>query len=99
MTPLLLLLLAPAAAAAAPVGLMAAAPAADVAATVSWTTQSHWDHFAERMVGSGHIGLNSRADYREHLTLAARELGVRYVRGHGMFGEWRRLSPACCLPA
>ena len=51
-----------------------------------------FDHFATRMVGSGHIGLNVRADYRDHLALAAKEMGAKYVRGHGLFNNDMHIS-------
>jgi len=46
-----------------------------------------FSHFFETSVGSGHISLSSRADYREHLAMAARDCGFKYVRGHGLLDD------------
>jgi xylan 1,4-beta-xylosidase len=71
-------------------------PAGSVQISVDMAqTASHsWDHFAERMVGTSHIAMNERADWREHLTMVARDLGARYVRGHGMFDNDMHVSYA-----
>ena len=39
---------------------------------VDLATTSTWDHYAERMVGTSHIAMNARADWREHLTMVAK---------------------------
>lgn len=54
-------------------------------------------HYWEMCVGSCHAYTALRADYREQLKTAHDELGFKYVRFHGLFGEWmsvvRPLSP------
>jgi hypothetical protein len=44
-------------------------------------------HFFEESVGSGHMSLTLRADWRAHMAMAARDLGVRHVRGHGLLDD------------
>lgn len=39
------------------------------------------------MVGSGHMALSLREDYRNHLRMLRRDLGAKYVRGHGLFNN------------
>lgn len=43
----------------------------------------HFSHFFETSVGSGHMSLTLREDWRQHLRMAARDLGVKHIRGHG----------------
>lgn len=38
-------------------------------------------------VGSGHLGLGNRFDYRQTLQNAARDIGFKYVRGHGVLDD------------
>ncbi|MEO8552500.1 MAG: glycosyl hydrolase [Kofleriaceae bacterium] len=45
------------------------------------------DHIWETMVGSGHATLGLRADWQRQLARARRELGVRYVRCHGILSD------------
>lgn len=42
-----------------------------------------WNH----TVGSGHAALALRADWREQMTQTRKDLGVRYVRFHGILGD------------
>jgi len=44
-------------------------------------------HAWEHTVGSGRAMLGLRADWREHLLLAHRELGFRHVRFHGLLDD------------
>ena len=43
----------------------------------------NFSHFFETSVGSGHMSLTLREDWRQHLRMAARDLGVKHIRGHG----------------
>ncbi|MEP6861418.1 MAG: glycosyl hydrolase [Deltaproteobacteria bacterium] len=45
------------------------------------------DHVWETMVGSGHATLALRADWQRQLARCRRELGVRYVRCHGILSD------------
>lgn len=45
------------------------------------------DHFWSRCVGAGRASEGLRAGWLEHLALARRELGVEYVRFHGLFHD------------
>jgi len=38
-------------------------------------------------VGSGHASLSLRSDYREHMRNAARDIGFKYVRFHGILDD------------
>ena len=49
--------------------------------------QRPWSHFYSEGVSAGHIGLASRADYRQHLAMAAEKCGFKYVRGHGLLDD------------
>jgi hypothetical protein len=44
-------------------------------------------HFFEQSVGSGHMSLTLRADWRSHVAMAAKDLGVRHIRGHGLLDD------------
>ena len=44
-------------------------------------------HFFEESVGSGHMSLTLREDWRGHLRMARRDLGVRRIRGHGLLDD------------
>eukprot|EP00039_Didymoeca_costata_P003397 m.67388 g.67388 ORF g.67388 m.67388 type:complete len:661 (+) comp11885_c0_seq2:62-2044(+) len=46
-----------------------------------------FSHFFETSVGSGHMSLTLRQDWREHLTMAQRDLGVKHIRGHGLLDD------------
>jgi hypothetical protein len=89
----LLLALLPTVLAAASTGRHAVA-AASVGVSVNLSASSRWDHYGERMVGTSHIAMNARADWREHLTMVAKDLGAKYVRGHGMFDNDMHVSYA-----
>ena len=58
------------------------------------STTSPFTHFFEESVGSGHMALTARADWREHMTMAARDLGVKHVRGHGLLDDDMSVSKA-----
>jgi xylan 1,4-beta-xylosidase len=45
------------------------------------------EHRWERCWGSGHALLALRADYREHLARAVKDLGLQRVRFHGLFDD------------
>lgn len=57
-----------------------------------------WQGWRE-CVGSGHLGLAERADWREHLTMAADIIGFKYLRGHGILDNdvmvWGGQQVAC----
>jgi hypothetical protein len=76
------------------VALPAQAGSVQVTVDMSPPAASPWDHFAERMVGTSHIAMNARADWREHLAMVTREVSARYVRGHGMFDNDMHVSCA-----
>jgi xylan 1,4-beta-xylosidase len=45
-------------------------------------------NFAElQCVGSGHGALALRADYREHLARVQRDIGFKFIRGHGILDD------------
>lgn len=44
-------------------------------------------HFFETSVGSGHMSLTLREDFRTHLRMAAADLGVKHIRGHGLLDD------------
>ena len=39
-----------------------------------------FSHFFETSVGSGHMSLTLREDWRNHIRMAARDLGVKHIR-------------------
>jgi xylan 1,4-beta-xylosidase len=47
----------------------------------------HLPHVWERLIGSDHAPMALRADYREQLVRCHRELGIKSVRFHGIFGD------------
>ena len=70
----------------------AAAAAASNAATVTVDLPGSgagtaFPHFWERCVGSGHLALGTRADWRQHLRRAVDELGFQAIRAHGVFDD------------
>ena len=44
-------------------------------------------HFWEKGVGSGHAGLTTRVDWRDHMKMAHDELGFTFVRYHAVFND------------
>lgn len=46
-----------------------------------------WKHYWKECVGSGHALLALREDYRAHLEMARRDLGVKFVRFHGIYDD------------
>ena len=68
--------------------------AADLAATVDLTAATvPFVHNWKKCVGSGHMLLGTRADWREHLKLARDELGFVGVRGHGLLDDDMSVVP------
>lgn len=67
----------------------AAAEPAPVSAMVDLSPSSvtPFPHFWKRCVGSGHMLLGTRSDWRQHLTLANSELGFTGIRGHGLLDD------------
>jgi xylan 1,4-beta-xylosidase len=53
-----------------------------------------FSHFFETSVGSGHMSLTLREDWRQHLRMAARDLGVKHIRGHGLLDDDMSVSYA-----
>eukprot|EP01052_Picozoa_sp_SAG31_P018201 SAG31_NODE_1279_length_9036_cov_1.858454_8_plen_107_part_00 len=53
---------------------------------VAQLTTSFPHHF-ERCVGSGHGALTLRADWRQHVAMAHRDLGIQRVRFHGILDD------------
>jgi xylan 1,4-beta-xylosidase len=49
----------------------------------------------QECVGSGHAALWSRADWREHVAIVSREIGFRYIRGHGILDNSVMFYDAC----
>ena len=49
----------------------------------------------QECVGSGHAALWSRADWREHLAIVSREIGFRFIRGHGILDNSVMFYDAC----
>ncbi len=65
-----------------------AAHAAVLNATVDLTAPpAPFAHNWEECVGSGHMLLGTRADWRTHLKLAHDELGMKRIRGHGLLDD------------
>jgi xylan 1,4-beta-xylosidase len=61
---------------------------ADLAVTVDLTAPTvPFVHNWKECVGSGHMLLGTRADWRAHLKLARDELGFKRIRGHGLFDD------------
>ena len=50
-------------------------------------------HNWKKCVGSGHMLLGTRADWRAHLKLARDELGIEGIRGHGLFDDDMSVVP------
>ena len=53
-----------------------------------------FSHFFENAVGSGHMSLTAREDWRTHIRMAARDLGVKHIRGHGLLDDDMSVSYA-----
>lgn len=54
----------------------------------------NFSHFFETSVGSGHMSLTLREDWRQHIRMAARDLGVKHIRGHGLLDDDMSVSYA-----
>ena len=50
-------------------------------------------HPWKKIVGSGHMLLGTRADWRAHLKLARDELGFLGIRGHGLLDDDMSVLP------
>eukprot|EP00051_Salpingoeca_urceolata_P030108 m.8131 g.8131 ORF g.8131 m.8131 type:complete len:562 (+) comp3142_c0_seq2:333-2018(+) len=50
-------------------------------------------HYWKKCVGSGHMLLGTRADWREHLKQAHDDLGFEAIRGHGIFDDDMSVLP------
>ena len=48
---------------------------------------SPFPHYWERCVGSGHGALTMREDWRQHVAMAHRDLGIQRVRFHGILDD------------
>ena len=48
---------------------------------------SAFPHYFERCVGSGHGALTLREDWRHHIAMARRDLGIERVRFHGILDD------------
>ena len=55
--------------------------------TVGSKPSERFSHFFETSVGSGHMSLTLREDWRNHIRMAARDLGVKHIRGHGLLDD------------
>ena len=64
-----------------------AAATSSFAASVNLSSTEPFTHNWEKCVGSGHMLLGTRADWRAHLKLAHDELGFVGVRGHGLLDD------------
>jgi xylan 1,4-beta-xylosidase len=74
--------------------LLPAAAATTTAATVDLAGPSTpFVHYWKRCVGSGHMALGTRQDWRDHLKLAHDELGFVGVRGHGLLDDDMSVMP------
>jgi len=80
-------------ASAAPVASEGAAPVAVAAAVDLTAPTTTFPHFWKRCVGSGHMALGARDDWRRHLKLAHDELGFAGVRGHGLLDDDMSVMP------
>lgn len=58
-----------------------------VSFNVDVTTTTPFTHVWNQCVGSGHALLALRADYRNYLTRVQRELGLKFVRFHGILDD------------
>ena len=58
------------------------------------SSTEHFSHFYETCVGSGHMSLTLREDWRTHIRMAAKDLGVKHIRGHGLLDDDMSVSYA-----
>lgn len=68
-------------------------PGATITAGVDLTAAAPLAHYWKRCVGSGHMLLGTRADWRAHLKLAVDELGFTGIRGHGLLDDDMSVTP------
>ena len=61
---------------------------------VSDASDQAFSHFYETSVGSGHMSLTLREDWRTHIRMAAKDLGVKRIRGHGLLDDDMSVSYA-----
>ena len=52
-------------------------------------THLPFPHYFERCVGSGHGALTMREDWRNHVAMAHKDLGIERVRFHGILDDVR----------
>eukprot|EP00658_Telonema_sp_P-2_P026392 TRINITY_DN20653_c0_g1_i1.p1 TRINITY_DN20653_c0_g1~~TRINITY_DN20653_c0_g1_i1.p1 ORF type:complete len:537 (+),score=113.23 TRINITY_DN20653_c0_g1_i1:211-1821(+) len=79
--------------------LPACAHGASVSAVIDLTAPtSPFTHNWKRCIGSGHMLLGTRSDWRRHLALATNELGVTGIRGHGLLDDDMSVLPSKGAP-
>jgi hypothetical protein len=61
--------------------------AVDVAIDLSDSSRIDFPHYFERCVGSGHGALTLREDWRQHVDMAHKDLGIQRVRFHGILDD------------
>jgi len=65
--------------------LLPASPSVEVG--IDLAKSSAFPHYFERCVGSGHGALTLRSDWRSHVAMARRDLGIERVRFHGILDD------------
>ena len=60
---------------------------------IDLSASTPFEHFWKRCVGSGHMLLGTRSDWRAHLKLAHDECGFTGIRGHGLFDDDMSVVP------
>ncbi len=65
----------------------AASATTTTAAAAAASAAQNFTHFFEACVGSGHMSLTLREDWRTHVRMASRDLGVQRIRGHGLLDD------------
>ena len=76
---------------------VATAPSATTA-TIDISSTTPFNHNWKEIVGSGHMLLGTRADWRAHLRLARDELGMKGIRGHGLLDDDMSVLPRLGAP-
>ena len=66
---------------------VANADLATVEVSVDFDSSSNFPHSWKESFGSGHALLATRADWREHLELAIKDIGIKRLRFHGIFDD------------
>ena len=67
-------------------------------ATIDTASTTPFVHNWKEIVGSGHMLLGTRADWRAHLKLARDELGMKGIRGHGLLDDDMSVLPRLGAP-